>query len=245
MNEIVRVMDVTKIYKNSRGIRNVSLAMERGEIHVLLGANGAGKSTLMKAMAGLLVPDSGSIVYCKGGSCTEDLRERLYAGGFIIEQPELFGYMTAFDNLMLKGRYYQDGKDSAEEALKMVGLAQNRDQKVKSFSTGMKQRLAMAMALTGRPEYLVLDEPSNGMDIDGRSDLGRLLQELRNDGVSILLSTHLVREAAEIADRVTVIHDGRILKSCLREEFLNDGKTLENWYLDQIRTSVAVQEAGI
>jgi len=83
------------------------------------------------------------------------------------------------------------------------------------------------------------------MDIEGRSDLGRLLKELRNDGVSILLSTHLVREAAEIADRVTVIHDGRILKSCLREEFLNDGKTLENWYLDQIRTSVAVQEAGI
>lgn len=240
MNEIIKVIDVTKIYKNNRGIQNISMSMERGEIHVLLGANGGGKSTLMKAIAGLLLPDSGRIVYCVGDNCTEGLKERLYAGGFIIEQPELFGYMTAFDNLMQKGRYYRDGKNSAEKALCMMGFAENRGQKVKSFSMGMKQRLAIAMALTGQPEYLVLDEPANGMDIEGRAEFCELLQGLRNDGVSILLSTHLVHEAAEIADRVTVIHDGRIVKSCLREEFLSEGKSLEKWYLDLVRTSAVV-----
>lgn len=241
MSEIIKVKNVTKKYKNNRGIEDVSLTMEQGKIHVLLGANGAGKSTLMRAIAGLLIPDAGEILYCdpdagsRPDNCTGDLKKRLFAGGFLIEQPELFGYMTAYDNLLQKAGYYQNGRDSAEEALCTVGLADRRKEKVKSFSTGMKQRLGIAMALTGRPEYLVLDEPSSGMDIEGRSELDQLLQRLKNEGISILLSTHLVHEAAEIADRITVIHDGRVLRSCLKQEFLEEGKSLEKWYLDQIR----------
>jgi ABC-2 type transport system ATP-binding protein len=138
MSEIVRVKNVTKKYKNNRGIENVSLAMEQGEIHVLLGANGAGKSTLMRVIAGLLIPDSGEVLYCDtdtnysadtgclANNCTGDLKARLFAGGFLIEQPELFGYMTAYDNLLQKAIYYPDGRNSAEEALRAVGLAGRR-----------------------------------------------------------------------------------------------------------------------
>lgn len=263
MSEIIKVNNVTKKYKNNRGIENVTMSMEQGEIHVLLGANGAGKSTLMRIIAGLLLPDSGEVLYydpdakdtisgdCRSDlksssdGCTGDLKERLFAGGFMIEQPEPYGYMTAFDNLMQKARYYADGRTSAEEALRAVGLADRQKEKVRGFSTGMKQRLGIAMALTGRPKYLVLDEPASGMDIEGRSELDQLLKRLKNEGISILLSTHLVHEAAEIADRITVIHDGRMLRSCPREDFLKEGKSLEKWYLEQIRLPAARSEARI
>lgn len=249
MNEIINVKNVTKKYKNSKGIENVSLTMVQGEIHVLLGANGAGKSTLMRTIAGLLVPDSGEVFYYgqddkSFNNYTSELKERLYYGGFLIEQPEPFSYMTALENLMQKGRYYADGKDSAQEALQAVGLAERQNEKVRSFSTGMKQRLGIAVALTGRPKYLVLDEPSNGMDIEGRSELDELLRRLKNEGVSILLSTHLVHEAEEIADRITVIHDGIILKTCLKQDFLKEKKSLEKWYLEQIRIPTGRTEAS-
>ncbi len=299
MNEVIKVNNVTKKYKNNRGIENVTLTMEQGEVHVLLGANGAGKSTLMRIIAGLLLPDSGEVLYCSpnvnyksdakyslnvncgsdaehsqdmsrskdascsqgtsyssvsnsssnvssgSNGCTADLKERLYAGGFMIEQPEPFGYMTAFDNLMQKGRYYAGGRDSAEEALRTVGLAGRQNEKVRSFSTGMKQRLGIAMALTGRPKYLILDEPSSGMDIEGRAELDQLLERLKNEGISILLSTHLVHEASEIADRITVIHDGKILRSCLKEEFLKEESSLQKWYLEQIHVPAGRSEARV
>lgn len=232
MNEVIKVNNVTKKYKNNRGIENVTLTMERGEIHVLLGANGAGKSTLMRTIAGLLIPDSGEVLYCSpSNGCISELKERLYAGGFLIEQPEPFGYMTAFENLMQKGRYYANGRDSAEKVLCVVGLSGRRNEKVKSFSTGMKQRLGIAIALTGQPKYLILDEPSNGMDIEGRSELDQLLQKLKNEGISILLSTHLVHEASEIED-----HGGRIWAESTYGEFtriswtlpITDGGNTEN-----------------
>lgn len=257
MNEVIKVNNVTKKYRNNRGIENVTLTMVKGEIHVLLGANGAGKSTLMRTIAGLLMPDSGEVQYCspdvnsKSGrnsisySYTGELKERLYAGGFLIEQPEPFGYMTAFDNLMQKARYYVNGRDRAEKALSVVGLSERQNEKVRNFSTGMKQRLAIAIALTGQPKYLVFDEPSSGMDIEGRSELDQLLQKLKNEGISILLSTHLVHEASEIADRITVIHDGKMLRSCLKKDFLKEDKNLEKWYLEQIHVPAARSEAAV
>ena len=198
----------------------------------------------MRKIAGLLMPDSGEILYCRPDGCTDELKDRLHAGGFLIEQPEAFGYMTAFDNLMQKGRYYDDGRDSAKEALRAVGLDQRQKEKVRGFSTGMKQRLGIAMALTGRPRFLVLDEPSSGMDIEGRAELDQLLQKLKNEGVSILLSTHLVHEAEEMADRITVIHDGVMLRTCLKKDFLKEGKSLGKWYLEQVRIPAGGIVAG-
>lgn len=245
MKEIIRVAKITKKYKNGRGIEDISLSMNQGEIHVLLGANGAGKSTLMRVISGLITTDSGEIRYFDKETDTTDLKRRLYAGGFLIEQPEPYGYLTAFDNLMQKGRYYPDGMESAERALHLTGLFKHRNEKAKTFSTGMKQRLGLAMAFTGSPKFLVLDEPSNGMDIEGRADLHQLLERLKKDGISILLSTHLVHEAEQIADRISVIHEGSLLESGLKKDLLHQEESLEKWYLKRIRENSGRLEAVV
>lgn len=245
MKEIINVAKVTKKYSNGKGIENITLSMNQGEIHVLLGANGAGKSTLMRIMAGLVTPDSGEVLYMDRGAGTADLRRRLHSGGFLIEQPEPFGYLTAFENLMQKGRYYVNGADSVERALVLTGLAKRRSEKVKTFSTGMKQRLGLAMALTGSSCFLVLDEPSNGMDIEGRADMHQLLEELKTEGISILLSTHLVHEAEQVADRITVIHEGKLLESGLKNELLDQVESLEKWYLKRVRENSGRLEAVV
>lgn len=235
MKQIINVVSTTKKYNNGRGIENVTLTMNQGEIHVLLGANGAGKSTLMRLIAGLSLPDSGEITYTDQGKVTTDLSKRLYAGGFLIEQPEPFGYLSAHENLLQKGRYYPDGRQSAERALKLAGLVRNKNDKAKTFSTGMRQRLGLAMALVGNPSFLVLDEPTNGLDIEGRADMHQLLENLKQEGLSILLSTHLVHEAEQIADRISVIHEGIMLESGLKTELLREEETLEKWYLTRVR----------
>lgn len=245
MGEILKVVDVTKKYKNGRGIENISLPMNKGEIHVLLGANGAGKSTLMRVIAGLTLPDSGTVHIFDTESDSTDLKKRLTTGGFLIEQPEPFGYLKAFENLMQKGRYYPNGKESAEHALRLTGLDRHSMDKTGTFSTGMKQRLGLAMALTGNPTFLVLDEPSNGLDIEGRADMHQLFRNLKGEGISILLSTHLVHEAEQIADRITVIHEGNLLVSGLKKELLIKEESLEEWYLKRIRKNAGRLEAAV
>ncbi len=235
---------VTMKYRNGRGIENISLSVARGEIHVLLGSNGAGKSTLMRLLAGLAYPDSGVIRYRNQKEHTE-VTDRLRTGGFLIEQPAPYDYLTAHENLMQKGRYYLNGAESVNRALKLTGLEAHSEEKAKGFSTGMKQRLGLAMALVGSPEYLILDEPSNGMDIEGRAEMHQLLLRLKDEGMAILLSTHLVHEAEQIADRITVIHDGRLLASGLKRDLLDDGESLEAWYLKRIRENVKGLEAAV
>jgi ABC-2 type transport system ATP-binding protein len=244
MKEIVHVAEVTKKYKNGRGIEAISMSLYEGEIHVLLGANGAGKSTLMRVIAGLAAPDSGEI-RLSGKTGLDGIRGRLHSGGFLIEQPEPFGYLTAMENLMQKARYYPSGLKSAERALQMAGLSKHRDEKAGTFSTGMKQRLGLAMALTGAPEYLVLDEPSNGLDIEGRADIHQLLGDLRKSGIPVLLSTHLVHEAEQLADRITIIHEGKLLESILKKELPDQAESLEKWYLKRIRQGLSGLEAAV
>ncbi|HEX2947453.1 MAG TPA: ABC transporter ATP-binding protein [Clostridia bacterium] len=245
METVMIAANVTKQYKNGRGVKNATLSLNRGEIHVLLGANGAGKSTLMKMLAGLMEPDSGEVYYVEDGGKSPDVRSRLYHGGFLVEQPEPFGYLTAFENLMQKGRYYTGGSESAEKALQLTGLKKHRNERAAAFSTGMKQRLGLAVALTGNPEFLVLDEPTNGMDIEGRADIHNLLKELKNEGVSIFLSTHLVHDAESIADRITVIHEGTMLESGLKDDLLKGIDSLESWYLKRIRENTCRSEVAV
>lgn len=241
---MISAEEVTMKYKNGRGIENISLSMIKGEIHVLLGSNGAGKTTLMRLLAGLAYPDSGVIRYRNQNEHTEVI-DRLRTGGFLIEQPAPYDYLTARENLMQKGRYYVNGTESVKRALKLTGLEAHSDEKAKNFSTGMKQRLGLAMALVGSPDYLVLDEPSNGMDIEGRAEMHQLLLRLKDEGMAILLSTHLVHEAEQIADRITVIHDGRLLASGLKKDLLDEGENLETWYLKRIRENAGGLEAAI
>lgn len=240
MKEMMTITGLTKKYTNGRGIEAVDLSMMQGEIHVLLGANGAGKSTLMRILAGMMAPDAGEILLAdtkknaNRTGTTDPVVARLQQGGFLIEQPEPFGFLTALENVMQKARYYENGRSSAIEALELAGLTQFQNDKARTFSTGMKQRLGLAMALTGNPAFLVLDEPTNGMDILGRAEFHALLTGLRAKNMGILLSTHLVHEAEALADRISVIHEGKLLCTGMKKDLLQNGQSLEKWYINQI-----------
>lgn len=237
MEPILELRNLSKTYKNGRGVHGASFRLEPGNVTGLLGANGAGKSTVMKILSGLLQRDGGELLH-RGREASEGMRPLLLDVGFMVEQPEAFGYLSAIENLAQKARFYPNGMESAERALRQVGLSTYRNEKVKAFSMGMKQRLGLAFALTGDPSLLVLDEPTNGMDIEGRSDFRELLLKLRDDrGLALLLSSHLVSELEHLADGVVVLHEGTQIATSDMAELLKGGNSLEQWYLDLVRGS--------
>ena len=244
MNAILELQNLSKTYANGRGVHGIRLCMNPGNITGLLGANGAGKSTVIKLISGLLHPDGGTLLH-RDGETTEGTRRLLRDVGFMVEQPEAFGYLTAMENLMQKARFYPDGKASAERALAQVGLSAHRNEAVKTFSMGMKQRLGLAFAITGDPSLLVLDEPTNGMDIEGRTDFRELLLSLRdNRGLAMLLSSHLVGELEHLADGVVVLHEGRQIATADMKDILQGDGTLEQWYLQLVRGSRKMGEVA-
>jgi ABC-2 type transport system ATP-binding protein len=244
METILELQHLAKTYANGRGVRDIRFSMSPGDVTGLLGANGAGKSTVMKLISGLLLPDGGTIRH-RGVDVSEGTGRLLRDVGFMVEQPEAFGYLTAMENLMQKARFYSNGKASAERALEQVGLRAHRDEKVRTFSMGMKQRLGLAFALTGEPSLLVLDEPTNGMDIEGRTDFRELLLSLRdNRGLAILLSSHLVSELEHLADGVVVLHEGNQAATARMQDILQNNASLEQWYLTLVRGSRKTEEVA-
>ena len=222
------VRNVTKEYKNKKAIDNISFTLNKGVIG-LLGANGAGKSTLMRMMCGILSPTKGEITYNGIDVSKEEYRNVL---GYL---PQDFGYypdFTAMDFLMyisaLKGLDNTDSKIKSIELLKSVGLYENRKQKIKTFSGGMKQRLGIAQSLLNDPEVIILDEPTAGLDPKERVKFRNLIAELGKDNI-VLLSTHIVSDVEKIADRIIVIKDGGVVFDGKEEDI---GKDLETFYLD-------------
>ena len=222
------VSNVTKEFKNKTAINNISFTLNKGVIG-LLGANGAGKSTLMRMMCGILSPTEGQITYDDIDVSKEEYRNIL---GYL---PQDFGYypnFTAMDFLMyisaLKGLNSSDSKKKSNELLKLVGLYDNRKQKIKTFSGGMKQRLGIAQALLNDPEVIILDEPTAGLDPKERVKFRNIIAELGKDNI-VLLSTHIVSDVEKIADRILVIKDGNVVFDGKEEEI---GKDLESFYLD-------------
>ena len=222
------VRNVTKEYKNKKANNDISFTLHKGVIG-LLGANGAGKSTLMRMMCGILSPTEGVITYDGIDVSKEEYRNVL---GYL---PQDFGYypdFTAMDFLMyisaLKGLNSSDSKKKSNELLKLVGLYDNRKQKIKTFSGGMKQRLGIAQALLNDPEVIILDEPTAGLDPKERVKFRNIIAELGKDNI-VLLSTHIVSDVEKIADRILVIKDGNVVFDGKEEEV---GKDLESFYLD-------------
>ncbi|MGN1115106.1 MAG: ABC transporter ATP-binding protein, partial [Candidatus Ornithomonoglobus sp.] len=162
---MIKLNHLTKLYKNKRGIRNISLEIPDGEILGLLGPNGSGKTTIMKAMLGLVIPDSGTITV-NGKELHEDFESIMARTGALIEAPAIYKDMTAYKNLQLMARSREDIKD-IDRILRVVHLEQYKNDKAGRFSLGMKQRLGLAAALMGQPELVILDEPVNGLDIEG------------------------------------------------------------------------------
>ena len=213
MPYVVQTNSLTKIIDGKEIVKNVNLHVKKGEIYGFLGPNGAGKTTVMKMLTNLWKPTSGSIEIF-GEILTPQSYEILKRIGSIIEFPTFYSHMTGYENLQLHCEYmgyYKHG--SIENALDLLGLSDASQKAVKNYSLGMKERLGIARAILCKPELLILDEPTNGLDPAGMKKIRNLLKNLCEEyGITIMISSHILSEVESIADTVGIIHHGMMVK---------------------------------
>ena len=203
---MLETRNLGKVFKGENVLTNINLHVKQGKIYGLLGLNGAGKSTLMKIICGIFRPSSGEVMFDDQKWSRKDLHDI----GSLIEGPAIYGNLSAYDNLELF--CLQEGIPLTEinSVLAKINLANTGKKKVKKFSLGMKQRLGIAMALIKKPKLLVLDEPSNGLDPMGIHELRQLLNELKRDGITIIISSHILSEIQLMSDTIGIIHNGTL-----------------------------------
>ncbi|MGD7024013.1 ABC transporter ATP-binding protein [Rossellomorea vietnamensis] len=220
MNEFVLTTgQLSKRYQKNMALDKVSVKIEKGAIYGFIGQNGAGKSTLIRVVTGLAYPTSGTFELF-GKNSERDIIEARKRIGTIIEGPALYPQMTAKENLeahrLLRGI---PGKECIDKTLKLVGLQDTGKKKAKNFSLGMKQRLGLAIALLGDPEFLILDEPINGLDPMGVVEIRELLKKLNREyGITILISSHILSELHLLATHYGIIHKGELLEQLSAKE---------------------------
>lgn len=219
MPYILQTNRLTKTIGSKDLVNDVSLHIKKGELYGFLGPNGAGKTTVMKMITNLWKPTSGTVELF-GETLTPSSYEVQKRMGSIIEFPTFYEQMTGYDNLKLHAEYmgYYHHR-SMEHALDLLGLSDSAGKPVKNYSLGMKERLGIARAILSRPELLILDEPTNGLDPAGMKQIRDLMKNLCTEyGITIMISTHILSEIEPIADTVGVIHHGRMKKEISMKE---------------------------
>ena len=213
MPYILQTNNLTKTIGGKDLVKNVNLHIKKGEIYGFLGPNGAGKTTVMKMITNLWKPTDGNIEIF-GETLTPQSYEVLKRMGSIIESPTFYNHMTGYENLRLHCEYMGYYKhDSIENALDMLDLADAAQKPVKNYSLGMKERLGIARAILCKPELLILDEPTNGLDPAGMKQIRDLLKTLCEEyGITIMVSSHILSEIESIADTIGVINHGMMIK---------------------------------
>lgn len=217
-SNILKTIQLSKKYKHDYAVRDVNITIKKGDIYGLIGRNGAGKSTILRLITGLAFPSSGKIELF--GDANPGLNEAQKRMGAMIEGPAYFPNMTAAENLevhrLQKGI---PGKDCIGKTLELVGLRNTGKKKVKHFSLGMKQRLGIGIAMLSDPEFLILDEPTNGLDPMGMIEIRELIQKLnREKGLTVLISSHILSELHQLATKFGIIHKGRLLEELTAKE---------------------------
>jgi ABC-2 type transport system ATP-binding protein len=219
------VSDLTKSYKSVQALRGISFAVERGEVFGLLGPNGAGKTTAVEILEGYRDRDDGdaSVLGVDPSGAPRALRERI---GVVLQQSELSPLLTVRETHRMFAGYYERPRD-VDEVIELVGLAEKRDARVKTLSGGQKRRLDLGVALVGGPELVFLDEPTTGFDPAARRAAWELIRSLRSLGTTILLTTHYLDEAQNLADRVAILRGGEIVRMGTPAELIGDGAPTE------------------
>lgn len=223
-NHVLSVQGITKIFDNKRtAVNNVSFDIDEGEIYGLIGQNGAGKTTIIRIITGLAKPTSGKVFIC-GFDVEKDFQKAIKNVGGIIENPELYSYMTGMENLKYFASLYgKVDKNEIDSIVSRLGMENRINDKVKSYSLGMKQRVGICQALLHHPKLLILDEPTNGLDPNGIKDMRMFLKQLaKQNGIAILISSHILAEMELICDRIGIIDNGMIIENKTMEE-LNQG----------------------
>ncbi|WP_264521932.1 ABC transporter ATP-binding protein [Flavobacterium sp. N1994] len=221
---ILSIKNLHKRYGKVHAVNNVSLEIHKGNVYGILGPNGSGKSTTLGIVLNVVNKTSGEYSWFGG---TIETHEALKKVGAIIERPNFYPYMTAKENLELVCKIKNIDYSKVNEKLEIVGLIDRKDSKFKSFSLGMKQRLAIASALLNDPEILILDEPTNGLDPQGIHQIRDIIRLIASQGTTILLASHLLDEVEKVCSHVLVLRFGEILYSGTVDGMTNSGGFFE------------------
>ncbi|MEN8858595.1 MAG: ABC transporter ATP-binding protein [Flavobacteriaceae bacterium] len=205
METILSLKNLDKKYGRVHAVNNLSFDIQKGNIYGILGPNGSGKSTTLGIILNVVNRTSGEFSWFNGNLSTHEALKKV---GAIIERPNFYPYMTAIQNLSLICKIKGVSIDKIDEKLKAVNLYERRNSKFRTFSLGMKQRLAIASALLNDPEVLILDEPTNGLDPQGIHEIRQIIQDIAKTGTTILLASHLLDEVEKVCSHVVVIRKG-------------------------------------
>ncbi|MDO5396956.1 MAG: ATP-binding cassette domain-containing protein [bacterium] len=231
---MLKLTNVTTLYKNKRGIRRISMQFEKGDVVGLLGPNGSGKTTLMKTILSLTKPNSGSIEIF-GKKPETDLPYIMRRVGALIEAPALYKDMNAYQNMVLASKGRPD-KEEIDRLLRLVRMEQYKNERVSKFSLGMKQRLGLAIAFLDNPELVVLDEPVNGLDIEGVAEVRELITNTaREKGKTFLISSHIASELERCCNKVAVIIDGEMVAFRNTDDVLREEDSLESYFFRLVK----------
>lgn len=213
MKNLITTKQLTKQYGHIKAVNQVDINIQQGDIYGLIGQNGSGKTTLIRMLTSLIRPTSGQI----------DFHQQQLKIGAVIEGPAYYPYLSARDNLMYYAKVYHlsDKQQRVQEVLEFIGLENTKNKKVKNFSLGMRQRLGLGIAILNRPDFLILDEPMNGLDPQGIVEMRQLIERLNQQyNTTVLISSHLLSELSLLATRYGIIHQGKLIKQ-LSEDDLN------------------------
>lgn len=227
-NMIMQIRGLNKTFGKRKAVSDLDLDIESGDIYGFLGPNGAGKTTTIRMMLGLISPDSGEVKI--DGICMKtNFKKAISVVGAMID-PAFYSYLSGYENLRLIGNLIPHmDKGIIKETLDIVGLSDRANDKVKTYSLGMKQRLGVASALLNNPKLVILDEPTNGLDPQGMVEIREMVVKLAKEkGISFLISSHLLHEVEQICTKVGIIKEGKLLVEGNVEQLLiTDHETLE------------------
>ncbi len=213
-NKSIQVIGLQKSYKQLQVLKGVDFEVEKGSIFALLGSNGAGKTTVVKILTTLLKQDSGTATVngFDVASKPENVRQAISLTGQFAAVDEI---LTGRENLIMiaKLRYLKNPRQVADDLLKRFGLTDAADRRASTYSGGMRRRLDIALSLVGKPQIIFLDEPTTGLDPEARIEVWKIVKELADGGTTVLLTTQYLEEAEQLADRIAILHEGRIIAS--------------------------------
>lgn len=212
MEKAIEVRGLRKSFRNAAVLQGVDFTLKRGQIFALLGSNGAGKTTIVRILTTLLRQDGGTAIVngFDVASKPEHVRQSISLTGQFAAVDEI---LTGRENLIMiaKLRHLHDSRQVADDLLQRFGLTEAADRRVSAYSGGMRRRLDIAMSLIGKPQIIFLDEPTTGLDPEGRNEVWKTVKELANSGTTVFLTTQYLEEAEQLADQIAILHQGRII----------------------------------
>lgn len=220
MESILSINNISKSYGSIQALKNVSFNIPKGSVYGILGPNGSGKTTLLGILLDVLKAEGGSYQWF-GGVQPDEARRKI---GALLETPNFYHYLSAMDNLKIAAAIKQRGHNDKLRVLEKVGLLARKDSAFQTYSLGMKQRLAIGSALLGFPDVLVLDEPTNGLDPAGIAEIRDLIRQLSNEGMTIIMASHLLDEVEKVCTHVAILKKGELLlNGAVNEALHNEG----------------------